>query len=74
MAQELLDLSRIELGQVELNLASISPKKLLMSAADRMKLQAERAGLALRVECSDDLPNVCADHARLEQVLVKLDS
>ncbi len=72
MAQELLDLSRIESGQVELNLASISPKKLLMSAADRMKLQAERAGLALRVECSDDLPNVRADHARLEQVLVNL--
>ena len=43
-----------------------------MSAADRMKLQAERAGLALRVECSDDLPNVRADHARLEQVLVNL--
>ena len=72
MTQELLDLSRIESGQVELNLAPISPKKLLMSAGDRMKLQAERAGLTLRVECSDDLPNVRADQARLEQVLVNL--
>jgi len=72
MTQELLDLSRIESGQVELNLAPISPKKLLISACDRMKLQAERAGLTLRVECSDDLPNVRADYARLEQVLVNL--
>jgi two-component system, OmpR family, phosphate regulon sensor histidine kinase PhoR len=72
MTQELLDLSRIESGQVELNLASISPKRLLVSACDRMKLQAERAGLALRVECSDDLPNIRADQARLEQVLVNL--
>ena len=72
MTQELLDLSRIESGQVELNLAPISPKKLLMSACDRMKLQAERAGLTLRVECSDDLPNIRADQARLEQVLVNL--
>ena len=72
MTQELLDLSRIESGQVELNLASISPKKLLMSAGDRMKLQAERAGLTLHVECSDDLPNIRADQARLEQVLVNL--
>ncbi len=72
MTQELLDLSRIESGQVELNLAPISPKKLLMSACDRMKLQAERAGLTLRVECPDDLPNVRADQARLEQVLVNL--
>jgi two-component system phosphate regulon sensor histidine kinase PhoR len=72
MTQELLDLSRIESGQVELNLAPISPKKLLISACDRMKLQAERAGLILHVECSGDLPNVRADQARLEQVLVNL--
>ena len=72
MTQELLDLSRIESGQVGLNLASISPRKLLMSACDRMKLQAERAGLTLCVECSDDLPNIHADQARLEQVLVNL--
>jgi two-component system phosphate regulon sensor histidine kinase PhoR len=72
MAQELLDLSKIESGQVALNLAPVSPKQLLMSAADRMKLQAERAGVNLRVECENDLPNIQADKARLEQVLVNL--
>ena len=72
MTQELLDLSRIESGQVGLNLAPISPKNLLVSAGDRMKLQAERAGLTLCVECPDDLPNIRADQARLEQVLVNL--
>ncbi len=72
MAQELLDLSKIESGQVALNLTSISPKILLASAADRMKLQAERAGLILQVVCDDDLPNIRADRARLEQVLVNL--
>src|SRR3972149_2046116 len=40
MAQELLDLSRIESGQVELMLAPVAPKELLNAAADRMKLQA----------------------------------
>jgi two-component system phosphate regulon sensor histidine kinase PhoR len=72
MTQELLDLSRIESGQVALNLAPMSPVKLLVSACDRMKLQAERAGLVLRVECPDDLPNIRADQNRLEQVLVNL--
>ncbi len=72
MAQELLDLSRIESGQVALDLAPLAPKKLLVSAADRMKMQAERAGLTLQIECPDDLPNVRADQARLEQVLVNL--
>ena len=72
MAQELLDLSKIESGQVALNLAPVSPNKLLASTADRMKMQAERAGLILQMVCDDDLPNVRADQARLEQVLVNL--
>ncbi len=72
MAQELLDLSRIESGQVELERAPLSPKSLLASAADRMRMQAERAGLKLIISCDDDLPHVNADNSRLEQVLVNL--
>ncbi len=72
MAQELLDLSRIESGQVELIRAPLSPKKLLSSAADRMKMQAERAGLKLTVICNDNLPMINVDKSRLEQVLVNL--
>ncbi len=72
MAQELLDLSRIESGQVELTLAPLAPKSLIASAADRMKMQAERAGLKLSIKCEDDLQNVRADKSRLEQVLVNL--
>ena len=48
------------------------PKELLTSAADRMKMQAERAGLKLLIKCDDDLPNIRADKSRLEQVLVNL--
>ncbi|MBI5965647.1 MAG: PAS domain-containing protein [Chloroflexi bacterium] len=72
MAQELLDLSRIESGQVELILAPLTPKSLVTSAADRMRMQAERAGLKLSVKCEDNLPNIRADKSRLEQVLVNL--
>jgi two-component system phosphate regulon sensor histidine kinase PhoR len=72
MAQELLDLSRIESGQVELSLKPVPPQRLLTSAAERMRLQAERAGLSLRVDCPDDLPRVSADEPRIEQVLVNL--
>ncbi len=72
MAQELLDLSRIESGQVELILAPLAPKSLITSAADRMKMQAERAGLKLLIKCDSELPNIHADRSRLEQVLVNL--
>lgn len=72
MASELLELSRIESGQVPLQLKPISPAQLLQSAADRMKTQAERAGLDLQAECNPNLPPAPADSSRLEQVLVNL--
>ena len=72
MAQELLDLSRIESGQVQLELAVLPPRVLLESAAERMRMQAERAELNLRVDCSEQVPDVRADQGRLEQVLVNL--
>ena len=71
MAQELLDLSKIESGQVTLNLKPVAPLDLLHAAADRMRLQAERAGVNLTVETATS-PNVQADAARLEGVLVNL--
>ena len=71
MAQELLDLSKIESGQIELVLRKVDPLAVLKSAADRMRLQAERAGVSLTVETATSL-KVQADAARLEQVLVNL--
>lgn len=72
MTQELLDLSRIESGQVQLNFEAIAPRKLIYSAADRMKAQVERANLILDVRVDDGLPNIHADKNRLEQVMVNL--
>lgn len=72
MTQELLDLSRIESGQVQLNFESVAPRKLIYSAADRMKAQVERANLKLNVRCEDGLPEIRGDRTRLEQVLVNL--
>ncbi len=72
MVTELLELSRIESGRLALDLQPASPCDLLDSASKRMQLQAERAGLSLRVECADDLPKVKIDSQRLEQMLVNL--
>jgi two-component system phosphate regulon sensor histidine kinase PhoR len=72
MVTELLELSRIESGRLSLDLHPVSPSDLLFSASKRMKVQADRAGLSLRVECASDLPKVNIDSQRLEQVLVNL--
>jgi two-component system, OmpR family, phosphate regulon sensor histidine kinase PhoR len=72
MVTELLELSRIESDRLSLELQPVAPFELLDSASRRMALQAERAGLTLRVECALDLPKVKIDLQRLEQVLVNL--
>ncbi len=72
MAQELLELSRIESGQVPLELRAVIPETLLSAAAERMRAQAERAGVSLRLDLPSNLPQVRADPPRLEQVLVNL--
>jgi two-component system phosphate regulon sensor histidine kinase PhoR len=72
MAAELLELSRIESGQVPLQLQKMSPERLLRAGADRMKAQADRAEIRLRVEVPEALPEILADAVRLEQVLVNL--
>ncbi len=72
MVQELLELTRIESGRVPLQLEKIAPERLLQSATERLQLQAERAGLSVKVEYPAELPPVLADPQRLEQVLVNL--
>ncbi|MEJ2709355.1 MAG: ATP-binding protein [Anaerolineales bacterium] len=72
MVSELLELSRIESGRAPLQFQPVHPSDLIYQAVERLRLQAERAGLTLHLDCSDDLPPVLADLMRLEQVLVNL--
>ncbi|MEW5868340.1 MAG: ATP-binding protein [Chloroflexota bacterium] len=72
MVSELLELARIESGRVPLKLEPVAPFELLELAVERLRLQAERAGLQVEIDCPDDLPEVLADPSRLEQVLVNL--
>ncbi len=72
MVSELLELVRIESGRVPLQYQPLAPIALLTSAVERLRLQAERAGLGLEIDCPEDLPNVLADPPRMEQVVVNL--
>ncbi len=72
MVSELLELSRIESGQVPLELKPVSPKKLLVKAKERLGAQAERKGIIIRLDYHKKLPRVLADKPRLGQVFVNL--
>ncbi len=72
MVHELLELSRIESNKVPLRRVSVNPCEMASPAVERMQMQAERAGINLKMECPGDLPPVKADPERIEQVLVNL--
>jgi two-component system phosphate regulon sensor histidine kinase PhoR len=72
MVNELLELSRIEAGRMNLEFQRIQPCQLISKAVERMALQAERAGLGLSQNCPGNLPQIFADQDRLVQVLINL--
>jgi len=72
MVQELLELSRIESGKVRLELAVVDAAQFVHQSSDRLSAQAERANVTLVAEATDELPPVCMDVARMQQVLTNL--
>ena len=72
MVEELLELSRIESGRVPINLSPTPALELIEQAVERLAEQAERAGVAIEILCSENIPDVNADSKRLVQVLVNL--
>ena len=72
MVNELLDLSRIESGTVQLLLDDVDMVRVVRSTAERLHLFAERQGLRIVLDLPDRVSPVRGDEDRLGQVLVNL--
>jgi two-component system, NtrC family, sensor histidine kinase KinB len=72
LVNDLLDLSRIEAGKLEMAFEPVSPRFLCDQALAIMKGQAEAKNLQLALEVPPDLPDVLADRTKIEWVLVNL--
>jgi len=72
MVQELLELSRIESGQVPFHLAPTSIFDVVLPPVERLRPQAERAGVEIRIEIPASMPRVLADRERVQQVVTNL--
>lgn len=72
LIEELLELSRIESGQVALRLRSADLGAVVTQAAERLRPQAERQGVALQVVAPSGLPAVAIDPDRIQQVVLNL--
>lgn len=68
----LLDISRIESGKVEMNLRKVSPHSIVFEALEPFQMDFKDRGVTLRTEIPDDLPEVWADLARMNHVFANL--
>ncbi|MEK6719318.1 MAG: ATP-binding protein [Chloroflexota bacterium] len=72
MVSELLDLSRIESGTSLGPLDDVDLGRLVHDTAERLRLHADRQGIAIDVNVPAPLPPVRGDPDRLGQVLINL--
>ena len=72
LVDDLMDVSRITEGKLRLKTERLSLCEVVRDAVDAVRPAAERAGLQLRMEGSEDAPQVRGDLTRLTQVFVNL--
>lgn len=72
ITNELLDLSRIEAGLVDLRLTQVALPDLAAEVLESVKALADPAGITLSHRHDPDLPSVAADRDKLHQVLTNL--
>lgn len=74
MAQEFLDLARLESGRTQLAQQIVDIDDLVNDVANLQAAQAEVYQISLKTELPNDLPTISADYDRLKQVLLNLTS
>jgi adenylate cyclase len=72
LINQVLDLSKIEAGKLELNLEKIAVAPLVEEVVGTARTLAEQNKNRLRVECPSDVPPIEADSMRLRQILLNL--
>ena len=72
LINDILELSKIEAGQLRLAPVSTALPALLRDSHDLVCLAARQKGLALTVQCPSALPAVLLDGGKLRQVLINL--
>lgn len=69
---DILSISSIEQGRVDLKTEEINLKDLVLEELDEIKIKAEQKGLTLEVLGFDNLPRILADRRRVLEILVNL--
>ena len=72
LINDVLDISKIEAGQLEVHREPFDLKESLLKAAGILRPLAEKKGLALKLEIGPEVGEVVGDPRRVEQVVLNL--
>lgn len=72
LINDLLDISRIEVGALGLEIEDVDLRQALESCVTIVSERASKAGLRLEVDLQDDLGAIQADPTRLRQIILNL--
>ncbi|MEX2318384.1 MAG: ATP-binding protein, partial [Bauldia sp.] len=72
LINDLLDLSKIEAGKVELTFEAVPPNAVIQESVAIMQPQANRERIIIRTSLMAELPNVVADPRSFRQILLNL--
>jgi PAS domain S-box-containing protein len=67
---ELLELSQLETGNIQLNMDKSSPYEIINYATEAVKVQAEQKQIQLVIETEQNLPDIKADSEKTAWVLI----
>jgi len=72
LLNDLLDLSKIEAGKLELNFSDVDLNDLTQQCVAMMQPQANRERIIIRTSLPNDLPQIAADARSVRQILLNL--
>ncbi|MBN1956248.1 MAG: GAF domain-containing protein [Anaerolineae bacterium] len=72
LVNDLLDISRIETGRIELDLKAVHVFEIVDQMVSMLQGRAQEKEIALTHDVGDDLPEVWGDDARIAQILTNL--
>jgi signal transduction histidine kinase len=72
LINDILDLSKIEAGRMELDLASVNLPMLLDNCTTLVRERASRQGLTLALDVADDVGDWVADVRKVKQIVINL--
>jgi signal transduction histidine kinase len=72
LINDILDLSKIEAGKMELEMSEFSVKDLVTASMSLMREKANKHNIDFSIDIDDTITNICADQRKVKQVVFNL--